>query len=312
MNCSQANKLSIKDIVESVGLSNGITKGGDVWYCSPFRAEDKPSFKVNTKTNRWYDFGKSSKAGGTVIDFIVELKQCSINEALEFIDKIGSTSVHILNNPLFSFPEQAAQKNVRVGDQQKKINLKSKLGIVSIKTLNNPALLQYLSLRCVNTLIAKKYLQEIYIRNNETGKTYFALCFKNDSGGYEWRNKYMRGVMGSKDSTYIKNSPNSSKIALFEGFIDFISYLTYLKDKEPLTDYIILNSVTMINKAITIINNKGYTDINLFLDNDEAGNIAVDQLQELLKVNLHDQRSVYKSFKDFNDFLVAKHRNINT
>jgi len=310
MNCSQANKLPIKDIVESVGLSNGITKGDDIWYCSPFRTEDKPSFKVNTKTNRWYDFGKSSKAGGTIIDFIVELKQCSINEALEFLDKTGRNSVNFPNNPLFSFPEQAVKKNDRGEAQAEKGIKKSKLEIVSIKMLNNPALLQYLSLRKVNTLIAKKYLQEIYIRNTVTGKTYFALCFKNDSGGYEWRNKYMRGVMGNKDTTYIQNSPNSSKIALFEGFFDFISYLTYLKGEKPLTDYIILNSVTMINKAVTLIKKKGYTDINLFLDNDEAGNIGVTQFQKLLKVNIHDKRSVYKSFKDFNDFIVANLKSI--
>jgi len=95
-------------------------------------------------------------------------------------------------------------------------------------------------------------------------------------------------------------------------FIDFISYLTYLEGEEPLTDYIILNSVTMVNKAVNIIEDRRYTDIDLFLDNDEAGDIAVDQLQELLAVDLNDKRGEYKSFKDFNDFLISKHKNINT
>jgi hypothetical protein len=312
MNCIQANRLPIKEIVESFGLTEGLFKGYEIWYRSPFRSEDKPSFKINTKTNRWYDFGKSSKAGGTVIDFIVELKQCSINEALAFIDSSGRIPTEFNRKPLFSFPEQAAKKTGDVVEQTKNLVPELKLEILNIKPLNNPALLQYLSLRKVNTLIAQKYIQEIYIRNNHTSKTYFALCFKNDSGGYEWRNKYMRGVMGNKDITHIKVSPNSTKFALFEGFIDFVSYLTYLKDENPLTDYIILNSVTMINKAVSLVKDKGYTDLYLYLDNDEAGDIAVNQLQELLKVNLHDQRSEYKSFKDFNDFLVSKHINTKT
>jgi DNA primase len=312
MNCNQANKLPIKEIVESFGLKDGVCKGCEIWYCSPFRTEDKPSFKINTKTNRWYDFGKSSKSGGTVVDFIVELKQCSINEALKFIDGAENVLVKTIGKSHLFPPEQGAKKNDRVEGLTKSIVSDKKLEIVKVKQLNNPALLQYLNSRKVDIGIAKEYMQEIYIKNAQTNKIYFAICFKNDSGGYEWRNKYMRGVMGNKDITYIQNSFNSSKIALFEGFIDFVSYLTYLVGNQSPTDYLVLNSVTMVNRAVNIIKAKKYTNVDLFLDNDEAGDIAVTQLQEQLEVNVKDHRAEFLIFKDFNDFLVEKHKNTKT
>ena len=311
MNCKQANRLPIKDIVESFGLQNGIPKGSEIWYCSPFRVEDKPSFKINIESNRWYDFGKSLKAGGTVIDFVVELKNCSINEALEYLDGSSITMSKNLGKQLFSFPEQAAKKFTSIEEPSKK-EIKSKLEIINVKSLKNPALLQYIQSRKVNLDIATKYLEEIYIKNIQSGKTYFALCFKNDSGGYEWRNKYMRGVIGNKDTTSIENTPNLSKIAVFEGFIDFLSYLTYIKGEIPHTDYIILNSVTMVEKAINIIRSKKYTSIDLFLDNDAAGNNAITQFNKELSLPITDKRNEYISFKDFNDFINNKHIRIQT
>lgn len=56
------------------------------------------------------------------------------------------------------------------------------------------------------------------------GKPYFALAFKNDSGGYELRNPRFKGST-SKDITHIrqKGEPRDTCF-VFEGFMDFLSF----------------------------------------------------------------------------------------
>lgn len=35
---------------------DGVRKGKSIFYCSPLRPENSPSFAVNIKENLWYDF----------------------------------------------------------------------------------------------------------------------------------------------------------------------------------------------------------------------------------------------------------------
>jgi len=59
------------------------------------------------------------------------------------------------------------------------------------------------------------------------GKSYFALAFANESGGYELRNRYYKGCYGHKDISLIPGRNTASKsVAVFEGFMDFLSALT--------------------------------------------------------------------------------------
>ena len=63
-------------------------------------------------------------------------------------------------------------------------------------------------------------VKEIHYRVND--KNYFGIGFKNDSGGYEIRNKYSKICLGKKDISTIKNGKESLRI--FEGFFDFLSF----------------------------------------------------------------------------------------
>jgi hypothetical protein len=53
--------------------------------------------------------------------------------------------------------------------------------------------------------IATCYLREIHYKAK--GKRYFALCFPNDSGGYEIRNPYFKGSFSPKDITTVFYKP---------------------------------------------------------------------------------------------------------
>ena len=63
MNMNEAKQIRIEESAQSWIQSGKATGSGSLWYNSPFRDEQEPSFKVNTERNLWYDFG----AGKVVI-----------------------------------------------------------------------------------------------------------------------------------------------------------------------------------------------------------------------------------------------------
>ena len=132
-------------------------------------------------------------------------------------------------------------------------------------------------------------------------KNYFGIGFKNDSGGYEIRNKYSKICLGKKDVSMIKNGSENLKI--FEGFFDFLSFKNIEKSlSDEKSDYIILNSVSMISKIKSLLEN--HKNIGLYFDNDEAGNRAVETLKKEFE-NVEDDRILYKDFKDLNDWAMS-------
>lgn len=94
--------------------------------------------------------------------------------------------------------------------------------------------------------VAEKYFSEIVFRNGD--KTYSALGFKNDCDGYELRNEFFKGSSSPKDITTIKNS--GGKVAVFEGFFDFLSFISLLTKKEVKeSNFCILNSLSFFEKS---------------------------------------------------------------
>jgi len=155
--------------------------------------------------------------------------------------------------------------------------------------------------------IATKYLSEIYYQIED--KRYFALCFYNDKGGFEVRNKYFKGSFGTKAPAFIKPKSKYKELKIFEGFMDFLSYLTINKNA-PLKHYLILNSVSLLDEALKGIQGD-YELITLYLDNDKAGDTATKEIIEKIKFcDVVDKRVHYKNYKDLNDFLVKGDVNI--
>src|SRR5690606_37779226 len=88
MNCDQARELDLVDYLNSLGLQPYEIKGINFWYYSPFREEKTPSFKINRKLNRSFDFGEG--VGGNLIDFAIRYRDCTIGE---FLGSISSNSI---------------------------------------------------------------------------------------------------------------------------------------------------------------------------------------------------------------------------
>lgn len=177
---------------------------------------------------------------------------------------------------------------------------------VRIDPLTNPVLLGYLKERGIPPEIAKKACKEVHFQNK--GKWYFAVAFANRSGGYEIRNKYLKGSISPKEITPVKNG--GDRCIVLEGFMDYLSYLTLKalhpgngqsKGNEP--DYIILNSVSNVGKAIPLL--KEYKNALCLLDNDPAGRQAFREMAEA-GCSVVDKSACYREYNDLNDYLLGR------
>ena len=75
---------SRSDIVQVVSGYVGLKKSGrKYWGLCPFHGEKTASFSVDAEQQLYYCFG--CKAGGNVINFIMEIERCSFHEAVEIL-----------------------------------------------------------------------------------------------------------------------------------------------------------------------------------------------------------------------------------
>lgn len=179
---------------------------------------------------------------------------------------------------------------------------------LEVTPLSSPALFSYLRQRGINTELAKRECCEV--RYQTDGKPYFAVGFPNRSGGYEIRNKFFKGCIAPKDITHIRQEQTKETCYLFEGFMDYLSFLTLRLERCPGRpeldgqDYIVLNSTSNLSKAIRPLG--GYGRIHCFLDNDKAGMEAVQELREEYGMRIRDASHIYGGYNDLNDFLCGK------
>ncbi len=276
MNCKQANtQISIRRVLESFSLFPSKDNSKVAFYFAFDREEKTPSLFVNFINNVAFDFGTGKKYD--VVSLVQGIKQCSVSQALEYLSQFD-----------FSFQQQIC--NITKNE--------SKYEILSISEVKHNALIQYLKERRIENNI--HLLKEIHYKISN--KKYFGIGFKNDANGYEVRNKYSKICIGRKDITTIKN--NSNCLRIFEGFMDYLSFKQMEKFlKKAPSDYVILNSVTMIFKLEKII--KSYEKIELYFDNDEAGNRATNEVKQL-NPYVEDNRILYQNYKDLNDFIISK------
>jgi hypothetical protein len=165
--------------------------------------------------------------------------------------------------------------------------------------LTTVPLLSYLSSRGIDRSTAEKYCVEIRYKHGM--KKYFALGFKNMRNGYEARNLYFKGCIGPKDISLIHHECGNKECVLFEGFMDFLSYIVINKQNQHLKSYIVLNSVANLSRALPFL---GQFDIlKCYFDNDDAGNNAYEEIKKHFKIVINGSDE-YPEYKDLNEYLV--------
>ena len=73
MTIDEIKSVCILQWMRANGYGEGIRKGRNFFFLSPFRQERTPSFSVNTDKNLWYDFGSSNRNGGNIINLVEQL-----------------------------------------------------------------------------------------------------------------------------------------------------------------------------------------------------------------------------------------------
>lgn len=158
--------------------------------------------------------------------------------------------------------------------------------------------------------IASQYLREVKCRTKDH-KEFYALGFASGET-YALRNKHFKGFAGAGVDIRIFDQA-TTEIILFEGFIDFLSYLAAKKLLAPDKTAIVLNGYSMIGRAIGFIQSqKGIKEIEFFRDRDEAsgkpmenntGLQTLKKLQaELMNIPIIDRSEIYPECKDLNDW----------
>ncbi len=282
MTIEQAKEMDMVDYLSALGHEPSKISGKSYWYLSPLHEEKTPSFKVNRHLNRWYDFAEGK--GGNLVDFGVQLFNVSVVDFLKKLQVAGVSIVHHPNN--------AAKQNLESRDN-------SQIKILSVQDINAYPLLRYLQSRRISNDIAQKYLKEVHYQIGD--KTYYALGFRNDGGGYELRNEHFKGSSSPKDVTLIDNGTNN--LAVFEGFFNFLSYQNMCqKQQEPLRNFLILNSTSFFEKSLPIM--QEHKQVHLYLDNDKTGNKCILHALALNPDKFKDERKLYQKYNDLNDWLI--------
>ena len=288
MNIDQIKKIKLQDFLATIDCKPVKQCGVNLMYLSPLRTEKHASFKVNTELNLWYDFGIGR--GGNIIDLAELLYNSSdVSYLIHQIERNAPSCVSV------SLPTAKPNK-----PQNSFENLQ-------VFTISHPALIKYLGERCIDIEIARTICKELHF--DTRGKHYFGIGFPNIAGGYEIRNPFFKGCIAPKDISHFYAEEPKKVCFLFEGFMDFLSFMTLRrKENDGLRrqDYLVLNSVSNIQKALESLSH--YENIQCFLDNDEAGRKAYQALLMGLKVPVIDSSGLYADCKDLNEFLCRQNR----
>ena len=294
MTIQDVKQIKLADYLQSLGYTPVKQQGRNLWYKSPLREETDASFKVNTELEKWYDFGIGK--GGNIIALAAELYR---SEDVAYLLKRIEEQTAYIRPASFSFGRQHSDnqpyQGLRVGE------------------LSSPALIAYLQERGINIGLAKRECRELRFMNAD--KPYFAIGFPNMAGGYEVRNRFFKGCIAPKDISHIRQQGEPrEKCLVFEGMMDYLSFLTLRMRNCPAMpnldgqDYIILNSVANVSKAIDVLH--GYGRIHCLLDNDEAGRNAYLKLAKEFSGYIRDFSDNYNGHKDLNDYLCGKRQNL--
>jgi len=300
----------IVEIMERLGCD---TSHQGYMYHAPYREDRTPSMHIDVRRNVWCDYGLTGRdgtpIGGGNIELVKQITGISSNieAAQKILDIFNQVDIDI-NQPVFR-PLNSHKES-------------SSLIITStINMILSRGLQFYLEQRCIDPKLASRWCYEVNFKNGKDGKELYAIGFTNDRGTFALRNSFYKGCNGQGVSTIIKNrsivgpldredrqfypDAGTGKALVFEGFMDYLSYLTMFRQMDSPHDAVVLNSTANIAEAIPFL--QTHDMIECWTDNDEAGRHVKDVIQERCPVSdVRFMGSCYSRYNDLNDFLVCE------
>jgi hypothetical protein len=283
MNCEDLNQVDLVSYLAAMGIQPVRVVGDFHYYLSPIRQENTPSFRIERSKYKWTDFGLELKRK-SFVDFIMAYHRIDVKEVLRRF-----------NNKEFKTPPYIRSSDLRLDKMPEPLRVRVNKEAI----IHSPALLRYLKNRKIDLGIADRYCREVSFTVN--GKAYYGIGFRNDSGGFDIRNPYMKAA-DNKDVTTIDNG--ASVVRVFEGFFDFLTYMTLHKDNPPHSNYLILNSAHLMRRQSAYDFMEGHEKALLFLDNDPTGDKYTHEALAADGKRYEDRRFQYQTHSDLNEWAI--------
>ena len=282
-------------------------------YYSPFRDEDSPSMCIRQKDGKdiWVDYGaclteKDRSAGrkfhgGGVIDMAMELGGLSKKEAVELLKNLNpslASQIESQNPGTLAIKKHQAESGVVI----EKI----------FEKFTNRSLIEYSETqRRIPKGVLSHYCRQIkYHVKSNSSRSYMKIGFPNNEGGWALRGNKTKISTASGISTYnttgeLTPEPSSVRAFVFEGFFDFLSWVTWNGSITPKVDACILNSVNNLHRAETWL--KAHKEIAVCFDNDAAGRKALEDLRKMCPdSSVKDCSYIYQDCNDLNEFFIRR------
>lgn len=297
MNSKQANALPLVDVLAQMGATLTRQTERELWYLSPLRQEQTASFHVHRDKNVWYDFGEGR--GGAVVDLVCAYLHATGEEAGV------ADALHWLRTRFGQLTTEPSAGRQSTPDREPVWSLKH------VKPVAHVALQQYVRQRGIPLDLARRYLKEVYAVHSVTGKGIFALGLRNEEMGYELRNPFFKGTVGSKGISFIRGAViKPPAIHVFEEAIDFLSAVAETGAQQLDGDTIVLNSVSCLPAALPYIRGYGYQTLHSWLDNDAAGQQASQTLDGFARsedgLTHQPMNALYAPHQDVNAWRMEK------
>ncbi|MCY7350692.1 MAG: CHC2 zinc finger domain-containing protein [Cytophagaceae bacterium] len=277
---SKAKAVSILAYLESLGHRPHSQQGREWAYRSPLQEERTPSFFVNTVKNVFADY--SSQEQGDSIRLVRLLTGQDFPSAVQELLNFQGHSFSFSGPLPAPIPAEPGQPAIEV---------------IAVRPLTHSALLHYVQSRGISSAVAQTYCQEVHYLAAK-GRTFYAVGFANDCGGFVLRSANFKGQTAPAGFTTI-SGPRRARANVFEGFFNFLSAVQLFGSSSYAS--IVLNSTNNVTKALPVLRN--FDSLNLYLDLDKAGQDAVGRLKKE-GLNVIDRSERYAGFNDLNHYLV--------
>lgn len=296
MDIQFANTIPLCKIFAVWGISPMPTNNWLDLYKSPFNDGQRSRLVVNNTTNTWFD--PVTEQMGDVIKLVcLYLQSQDVNhtvmDALRWLKNMIGYNPSVIQLP----PGTPDYKTID-----------HPLTIKDVSPLSEPVLIRYLELRRgIPFHTARHTLKQLRIRNGLTDKSFIAIGFENEDGGFAIRNPTIKAHVGPRAISFIRGkTPKPPGIHIFKDVYDYLSEILLRNGRLFNDDCIILNSVDCLQDMTGYVRNYGYQYLCSWLGNDEQWKACTDLLKQFSiaeGMKHYPKNEDYHSFKDLNEKL---------
>lgn len=279
----------------------------DIKFARP-DANDYSSLVIDPERNCfWRNSGKGKRTTGSIVDFIMCVKDCETQEAIDILFDFGN-----------AYLNDADMHNTIITKKVLPVNKEFRL---PLKYKNDRRLYAYIvKHRQIEPEIYHYFIDNGYMYQSRDCKCIF-VSYKDDTPIFacvrdtNWNRRITYGVSGSKveHGFYIDNG--SKTLIVTEAVIDAMAYMSllYLHNKSYKDyNYLALTGCTKIECIKCHCTEQMFDKIILAYDNDSAGQKAYKKTLEMLKEMNWKGKIVNAAphkVKDINDELIAEKQN---